>query len=501
MRIKKRIISMKEHEETIEIRGSISEIADGGKQSLVPHHVLINNNLGNKTLVMSLPISKFVEMSVVANKKNITETASINEEPIAQRPLDVAHASKLSLYILKGLIKYVAEKNYTSTQRPEVLDLLLRILGNPPYCSLQPITCNIRACQPNGNDIDSQNKDGKITAWLSPKHQLYVIDGQHRRHACEMIMEFLKSVRINHRYPSRPKIITPTDIGRKHVGSEEIEIWEQVFELARTLCSISIEVHLGLDAEQERQLFYDLNNLTKKVETGLAFSYDSTNPVNKFIKEELTDTDFFKPSIQDRDLKNWDDDDGRITRKDLVAINSILFLNKTNSKSAKNNQVKDKNNFGINFWKTINKIPYFGEEGCKSKSVIGQSVTVKAIAKIAYDLQWGKNKKEIIIDGVPVNEELTKLFKKIHSVDFSHTNKVWQYYNLDKKTQLNFAGLELYLPPEDESNRDMGAHDGAYMRFGSKHNDIYPLVGDIIRWHLKLPNRNQAKHEAVTNAA
>jgi hypothetical protein len=28
------------------------------------------------------------------------------------------------------------------------------------------------------------------------------------------------------------------------------------------------------------------------------------------------------------------------------------------------------------------------------------------------------------------------------------------------------------------------------MRFGAKHNDIYPILGDMIRWKIGLPNRH-----------
>jgi hypothetical protein len=29
------------------------------------------------------------------------------------------------------------------------------------------------------------------------------------------------------------------------------------------------------------------------------------------------------------------------------------------------------------------------------------------------------------------------------------------------------------------------------MRFGNKHNDIYPILADMIRWKLDLPNRHK----------
>ena len=58
-----------------------------------------------------------------------------------------------------------------------------------------------------------------------------------------------------------------------------------------------------------------------------------------------------------------------------------------------------------------------------------------------------------------------------------------------------FPGLIDYLPVSD-GNRDMGARDADCMRFGAKHNDIYPLIGDMIRYKLQLPKR---KHKMTAS--
>ena len=108
---------MIEHNEKVKVQGKISELRDTGKQSLTPYNVLINNNMGNTTLIMSLPIVDFVNLSEVANKKNISETTSLEEEPIAQRPLDITHASRLSFYMMKGLIKHVNEVSYKGKKK------------------------------------------------------------------------------------------------------------------------------------------------------------------------------------------------------------------------------------------------------------------------------------------------------------------------------------------------------------------------------------------------
>jgi hypothetical protein len=59
---------------------------------------------------------------------------------------------------------------------------------------------------------------------------------------------------------------------------------------------------------------------------------------------------------------------------------------------------------------------------------------------------------------------------------------------------LGLSELRSYMPAEgDGSNRDMGIYDAATntFRFGAKHNDIYPLIGDVIRWHCNLPTRQK----------
>jgi hypothetical protein len=63
--------------------------------------------------------------------------------------------------------------------------------------------------------------------------------------------------------------------------------------------------------------------------------------------------------------------------------------------------------------------------------------------------------------------------------------------------------LESYLPNEEGGNRDIGAYNEVdhLLRFGAKHNDIYPILGDMIRRKLKLPNRHCVSIEESSKAA
>ena len=71
------------------------------------------------------------------------------------------------------------------------------------------------------------------------------------------------------------------------------------------------------------------------------------------------------------------------------------------------------------------------------------------------------------------------------------SNNMWNYYALDadEREASGLVNLSRYLPPEDGANRDIGSVQGGYMRFGAKHNDIYPILADMIRWKTNLPGR------------
>jgi hypothetical protein len=70
---------------------------------------------------------------------------------------------------------------------------------------------------------------------------------------------------------------------------------------------------------------------------------------------------------------------------------------------------------------------------------------------------------------------------------------MWNYYSLadDARVASGLEGLGDHLPATDAGvNRDVGSKQGEFMRFGAKHNDIYPILSDMIRWATGLPSRH-----------
>jgi DNA-sulfur modification-associated len=467
--------------------GTLDSLLEEGDTSAKPHKVFIAHNLGNRAFLMSIPMHDFYSMSAVANERGA------NGEPVAQRKLDEAHAHKLAQFILKGLVSAAIERREL-LKKPafDALDSVLKQMGSQTYLSLQPIVTNIRSSDPRGANLPGSRmitKDEETACFkvmLSQRDILWVVDGQHRRKAMDLVFEFLHGIQSSHRYPKKSSLFVSDET---EVSKEHMAVWNECLEVARGFCTVTVEAHLGLDIDQERQLFHDLNNLGKKVEKSLALQFDSSNAINKYIKEVLVDDVLGMDPIE-KDIVNWQDDTGQLALKDLVAINAILFLNKTNISGATPADVEARKDVATAFWNAVNEIPGFGRPGAKMKTIAAQPVVLKALAKLAFDFAFSKRKT------VASEEHLDRLLKGIPTLDYSHANAAWRYYQLteDDRKALAVGDLKDYLPSDDEGyNRDLGAFDptAKVMRFGAKHNDIFPILGDMFRRALALPSRHE----------
>lgn len=466
---------------------SLDVLADAGDVNETPFNVFIGHNLGHRVFTMSVPFRKFADISAVANDRE--------NGPVAQRQLDEGHAKKLAVYMVKGLVSAAKMKRMiTGKGVPQTFDALLRLLGEQPYFSLQPLVCNIRNVPMGGTGaggirgIRLETQSGETASFkvfLSERHILWVVDGQHRRHAADLAMKFLDQVRQSGKYPGKGAVLF-VEKGRQ-VTEEEMLVWNEAYDAARSYATLTIEVHLGLDVDQERQLFHDLNRLGKKVDASLAFQFDGSNPITHFIKRNLAGD--LGISVTDAEPKEWSDDTGALVLKDLVAINATAFLNKGNVAGATPAVIEPREEAVLELWNRIIEIPHFGSHKAKEKTVAAQPVVLKALAKIAYDLNFNNRRPD------NATELYEKFLTGIGEIDFSHDNPMWNYYGMTHEERIE-NGLETladFLPDETSTaNRDIGSKQAGFVRFGAKHNDIVPLLTDMIRWKLQLPNRREA---------
>jgi len=443
------------------------------------------NNLGNPTLIFSIPLADFFRLSIVANDPT--------QGDIAQRKLKEDHAFALGQFMLKGLVNAARiEAGETSDEVAEAFERVSHALNPQPYTAMQPVVVSLRSAGQGGANLRWEKfpESGPMLAarvYLGQKDLMYVVDGQHRRMGVEMLLNFLEEIRRSRMYPKAKSSLYPHDSTVREVPLEEQIVWEGVYTVARSTCTIAVEAHLGLTVEQERQLFHDLNNKGRAVEKSLALEFDLANPVNQFIKTELIEKEIVRLARGEK--VDWDDaDTGVMTRKELVAVNAHLILNKSNINSAKAHDVDERKDVAIRFWEAVRQCDGFGETDARKRTVLAQPVMLKAIAKLTFDFAFGRVKQRN-------QEHLDRLLDGMTDVDFSHDNAVWRYLEMDQtaRVQAGLTGLAEYLPEEGTGNRDIGAFDTAagVMRFGAKHNDIYPLLGDMVRFQLRLPSRRR----------
>lgn len=464
------------------------EIGDLGNYARKAYPVIVNKSFGYTTLTLNIPIEEFIARSIVPNQAGIS-LGDYGDVP-SQRPVNIPHAQGLALYMLKAEVAAIATlvaEGKLNLDQP-TLKRIQEELGAESYYGLAPIVANI---QPR-KKLNVELKDNVPHLFVDEVEIYRTIDGQHRREGRDMQLKWLKSVAETNRYPTGRRtgiaLYTPAD-GRVEVTSEERQIWGEVHRNSLR-SGFEVSLHLNLTAEQERQLFYVLNNLVRPVESSLAFDFDESNSVNQFIKETLIGN--LKLRVVPKDSASRDE--GEIALKDLVAINAILFLNKTNVRSATPSIVAARHDIAQEFWTKVTQIPGFGQPGAKHKTVAAQPVVLKALAKLVNEFAWAQ----------PDEENLDALLEAIPELNLKHDNELWLYYTMDSAVRdRRFAGISSYLPPEGTGNRDIGGYDPStkLMHFGAKHNDIFPIIGDMIRYQLRLPPRQHRTREASPAAA
>lgn len=467
---------------------SLDDALTNQNSSGKPIKTFVGYNSGSRTFSLIMSLFEVQEYTEVANDRSSGE--------VAQRKLDMPHAIGIGRYILKGLL-HAAQRTREKQGKPVTpeMESIIKTIGKQPYISIPPLVASFRESGANGTNLKvlplltSGDETASYKIFLNHGDVFWVVDGQHRRKGIQLVFDFLDAVRTNRRYPAQRSLFP--EKSKEDLSSAELQVWEDV--LAETKkCTLTLEVHLGLDIEQERQLFHDLNNLAKKVEKGLAFQFDGSNPINVYVKEVLKEGIFedYGYQVSMSDKVNWNDSGSGLTWKDLIGINALLFLNKTTVHGAKPIEVEERQEKATEYWSIIPELKGTTADDAKQQTVLAQPVVLKALAKLWFDFHFGRN----VQWRTPENQRT--LAEGIRAIDFSHSNPMWRYYELTEteRSSHGLDGLSEYMPSDKEGvNRDLGMYDPhtKVFRFGAKHNDIYPLIGDMIRWKLDLPARQK----------
>ena len=471
-------------------RLKLGDLKETGQRTGFDAPILTGFNMGNRTISLSISMDKFKEISAIANEARVIE-GDINGG-IAQRPLDEAHAKKIAIYMLRGLLVAVkADFLGNNEDIPEELDDFLVDLIEGPYQGLQPFTANIRNCASGGDDLDLEKRGGAYVLHLLQGQVLWIVDGQHRRYGYTLLTDWLDYVLRTGRYPSPRKgglYVPENREDNPELTAVELAIWGRVYDMARAHCTVDVTVHLGLSIDQERQLFHDLNNLGKKVEPSIAQAFDRANPVNIFIRNVLEgeqilgNTKIVNEGSKKGGKKRGAElpTDGSIIRDDLVIANSLLFAGMTNPAGIHNSKVDPE--LGRRFWRAVSSQPHFGRAGWQEDTLLAQPTMIKALAQLAYNFNGSREANQSHSDVL-----LNAL--EDHRIDFSANNDLWKVY-LSEEFEKGFPGISEYLTPVSVRNSYATLDpETNVLRFTSNTRDVARYLGDLIRWQLKLPVR------------
>ena len=440
---------------------SLDELSMHLDSSKRPFQCLPNKNLGNTTLVATIPTKLFFEMSEVRNGQ---EGVSDNPE-IAQRKLDRSHARGFSRYVLQAILKSLLNRQLKTTENSWNLNVsrLTTIMGmvkEQAYYAMQPVVVNLKCdSEPETRKIGPSS----IEIMLSERDILWVIDGQHRRMALKYFFDFLSYIRTKKKYPSTNGLIPK--LKGKMLEKVDIDIWDAVYQEAVQHSTILAEIHLGLNVEQERQLFHDLNGLGKKMNVKLVQSFDSSNPVLRFVLDHLLKNDFISSRIDEGDGSNENQLKFSLTRKDLLEINSYFFSGKISSAKVDKDSVVNMQSAALNFWSLVCK--RIDANKSSDRLILKEPLFLKGIA-LFFNKELGSGN----------DDQTFRLFEKI---DFSSSNEDWKIF-YDKTT----APQELIqnLPAKTMAYLgNMGEIDqnGTLILTRSRQSILAPIIYRVIK--------------------
>jgi hypothetical protein len=353
---------------------------------------------------------------------------------------------------------------------------------------LQPFTGNIRACEPGGTDLELEEMpDGRLVVHLRQGQIIWIIDGQHRRTAFQIVVEWLAEIVARGIYLARGGLYAP-DREDFEMRTGEHEIWTLVHQEAVQRCTVDITVHLGLDIEQERQLFHDLNNFVKKPDKAIVQAFDQTNPVGRFVRNiiggerllgevEILD----RPGRGGRKLAHATD--GKIMRDDLIITNAMLFAGQLTPAGISPRKVQSHLDYGRRFWRAVAKQPHFGTADWQEHTLLAQPVMIKALAQLAHAFYASREANL---------EHLETFLSALEAgrLDFAPSEPLWRTYLLPPAERFGDAGLAQYLTPEGVM-APYGVWDEEIqqLRFAINTRDVARYLGDLMRWKLGLPVR------------
>ena len=270
--------------------------------------------------------------------------------------------------------------------------------------------------------------------------------------------------------------------------AEELEVWTAAMTEFGTAFTVDITVHLGLNAEQERQLFHDLNVLGKKPSNAQALAFDAANPVSKYVAERLAPDGFVHGlRVVDAGHKKSGTklDEPAIYRDDMVNTCAILFRGAFNQSGITPVDVMGSEDYADRFWEALARQPQWAELGREKITLLAHPTMIKAMAFLVRSFHNGEEARDAKIAHVKRDAIVQAIADGV--VDFAHSNPLWRVYLMSpEQREAEFPGIEDYITP-DAVRRPYGLwdDDAKRLQLGPNTRDIARYLADLVRYQLR----------------
>lgn len=257
--------------------------------------------------------------------------------------------------------------------------------------------------------------DDKRTVLIDTRSPLSINDGQHRT---EGIKEALQELEI--------QLKKTSDLNERQAIEEQLEALENM--------TVPVIIFNGLDESQEKQLFFDLNNLQRRPSKNANIRLSQTDLIAKMAKEiSETNRYFIHYGVENDKQSIYSSNENTFLLNTIYnsiqeLLNANLMFDKNFLKAKNFERVKDSVN--ATFDKILYALP--SDMDVKSKYIVEKNYCLAGICKFVV---YAKD------TALFANEE--DLYTLIHRTDWTYRNPDWLKYGgikgLGKKDNIIFG--------------------------------------------------------------
>ncbi|GGF96582.1 DNA sulfur modification protein DndB [Paenibacillus abyssi] len=277
-----------------------------------------------------------------------------------------------------------------------------------------PVTLSLR-------EVNKLARDGEQVI-LRHGSKLSILDGQHRILALGYVNEqLLKEVRKVERKASQLKIKcrrAPKDLAL----AEELEQTEGLIaeiearRLDLTESELSVQLFIGLNEEEEKQLFGDINSKVQLVSKELGHSFDSTDPLNLVMQQVADHNELLKSAGIERRNNLTSFNKNYTCFSWLYSTATLLFTGKMQPSYEMARRIRsDLASHVEMLHQFINGVlPHLPEQPGLSQYITSTRVVQESIALYAHDFLYKDGK---------YNPDWTACLNVIADFDWTHQNE------------------------------------------------------------------------------